>query len=102
MNPLLSRKQLLLAESNLNRAHLVEQWQTLRAELHGLTKQAGTIGAWAAVAASATVAWTSFRNRKSAPPATKPSWLKAMLKGAGLAATVWSACRAPGRDRAET
>ena len=51
MNPLQSRKKLLLAESELNRAQLVQEWRTLADEVHALTTQAKTIGAIASAAA---------------------------------------------------
>ena len=46
MNPLESRKQLLIAESELNRAQLVQEWQTMTDEVHSLVNQARTIVHW--------------------------------------------------------
>ena len=40
MKQLDSRKQLLIAESELNRAQLVQEWQTMTDEVHSLTRRA--------------------------------------------------------------
>src|ERR1017187_10892995 len=100
MNPLASRKQLLMAESELNRAQLVQEWQTMADEVHSLANQARTISSFASAAASLVAGIASFRRKKSAPAAEKPSWLQTILKGAGLVSTIWSAFRPQGRDQA--
>ena len=101
MNPLESRKQLLVAESELNRAQLVQEWQTMADEVHSLTTQARTIRSIASAAAALVAGLASCRRKASAPAAEKPSWLKTILKGAGLVSTFWRAFRAPGRGRDE-
>ena len=93
MNPLASRKKLLVAESELNRAQLVQDWQTLANDVHALTKQARTIGSFVSAAVSLVAGVASFRHKKSAPVAEKPSWLQTVLKGAGLISTIWSQFR---------
>ena len=52
MNPLESRKQLLIAESELNRAQLVQEWQVMTGEVRSLTSQARTIGSIASAVAT--------------------------------------------------
>jgi HPt (histidine-containing phosphotransfer) domain-containing protein len=52
MNPLESRKQLLIAESELNRAQLVQEWQTMADEVHALADQARTISSIASAVAA--------------------------------------------------
>jgi hypothetical protein len=101
MNPLESRKQLLIAESELNRAQLVQEWQTMADEVHSLTTQARTITSIASAAASLVAGLASCRRKASAPAAEKPSWLQTILKGAGLVSTFWQAFRSPGRGRDE-
>jgi hypothetical protein len=93
MNPLESRKQLLVAESELNRAQLVQEWQTMADEVHSLTRQARTISSIASAAASLVAGLASCRRKASAPAAEKPSWLQTILKGAGLVSTFWSEFR---------
>jgi len=98
MNPLVSRKKLLVAESELNRAQLVEEWQTLAEDFHSLKDRAQKLGTLASLAASLITVWRSFRQQKSAPAAEKPGWLQNLVKGAGLAASLWSQFRPQGTD----
>jgi negative regulator of sigma E activity len=90
MNPLASRKKLLIAESELNRAQLVQEWRTMADEAHSLAHQARTIASFASAAATLVAGVVSFRQKKSAPAPEKPSWLRTILKGAQLAGTLWS------------
>jgi hypothetical protein len=101
MNPLASRKQLLIAESELNRAQLVQEWQTMADEVHSLTSQVRTISSIASAAVSLVAGLASCRRKASTPAAEKPSWLRTILKGAGLVSTFWQAFRSPGRGRDE-
>ena len=98
LNPLASRKQLLIAESELNRAQLVQDGQAVVDGVHAVANRARTLGSVAATVASLVAGFASFRRQKSAPAVEKPSWLQTLLKGAGLLATVWQAFRSPGRD----
>jgi hypothetical protein len=102
VNPLEARKRLLLAESELNRAQLVQEWQAVTDEIHSLANRARTIGSLASAAASLVAGLASFRRKKSAPPDEKPSWWRTVLKGAGLVTTCWRAFRRPDRDRPGT
>ncbi len=99
MNPLASRKKLLIAESELNRAQLVQEWQTMADEVHALANQARTITSFASAAASLVAGIASFRRKKSVPADEKPSWLKTILKGAGLVSTIWQTFRSQGREQ---
>lgn len=99
MNPLESRKQLLIAESELNRAELVRDWQTMADDVHALARKARIIGSWVSIAASLVAGLAFFRRKKSAPIAEKPSWLQTILKGAGPISALWQAFRSKGRGR---
>jgi hypothetical protein len=99
MNPLKSRKQLLIAESELNRVQLVQELQTMADEVHALANQARTIGSLASTAASLVTGLVSFRRKKSASAAEKPSWWQTILKGAQLAGSLWSEIRPRSRNR---
>jgi hypothetical protein len=99
MSPLDSRKQLLIAESELNRAQLVQEWQTMADEVHSLTSQARSISSIASAVASLVAGLASFRRKKSAPAAEKPSWWQTILKGAGLVGSFWSEFRSQGRGQ---
>ena len=100
VSPLKSRKQLLIAESELNRAQLVQEWRTMADEVRSLTAGARTIGDFASTAASLVAGLMSFRRKTSAPAAEKPSWWQTLLKCAQLAGSFWSEFRSQSRDRA--
>ena len=101
MNSLESRKRLLIAESELNRAQLVQEWQTMTDEVHSLTSQARTISSIASAAASLVAGLASCRRKASAPAAEKPSWWQTILKGAGLVSSFWQAFRSQGCGQKE-
>ena len=90
MNPLVSRKKLLVAESELNRAQLVQAWHTMTDEGRALANQARTVRSLVSTAASLWKGLVSLRWKKSAPAGEKPLWWQTILKGAGLASSLWS------------
>ena len=93
MNPLELRKQFLLAESELNRAQLVQEWQTMADGVRSVADRARTISFLASAAASLIAGLASFRRGKSAPADGKPSWWQTLRKGAQLAGLLWSEFR---------
>ena len=101
MKPLESRKQLLVAESELNRAQLVQEWRTMAGEARALAHQARTISSLASAAASLVGGLVNFRRKKYAPAAEKPPWWQTILKGAGLVSSLWQSFRPPGREPAD-
>jgi len=92
MNSLESRKQLLVAESELNRAHLAQDWQMLADEIHGLTHKAKTIGGLAS-AATLLASLLFLRRKKTAPTAGKSPWWQTTLKSVGLVSSLWQLFR---------
>ena len=100
MNALASRKKLLVAESELNRAQLVQEWQAIADIAHALKDRAKTIGTLASAAILVT-GLTGFGHRKTAPAAEKSSWLQTVLKGAGLVFTLWQAFRSQRHEQKE-
>jgi hypothetical protein len=93
MNPLQSRKQLLIAESELNRAQLVQEWQTMADGVRSVADRARTISSIASTAASLIAGLAFFRRTRSAPGDERPSWWQTLLKGAPLAGLLWSKFR---------
>ena len=93
MKPLESRKQLLIVESELNRAQLVQEWQVVKGEVHALTEQARTVRSVASAVATLVAGLASCRRKTTAPEAKKPSWLQTILKGAGLVGSLWTEFR---------
>jgi hypothetical protein len=95
LNQLAARKQLLIVESELNRAQLVQEWRTLADEAHALADQAKTIRSMATATATLVAGLSSCRRQATTPAAEKPSWLQTLLKGAGMIGTFWQTFRAP-------
>jgi len=97
MNPLESRKQLLIAESELNRAQLVGDGTALTADLRTLTARAKSFGSLASSAAVLVAGLAAFQRGRSVDADTKTSWRQIILKATGLISTVWLAFRAKRR-----
>ena len=102
MTTLESRKQLLVAESNLNRAQLIGDIEALRASLHSLTDRAKSFGLIASSAAVLVAGVAAYQRGKRENAETKPSWLQRILKGAGLVSTLWLALRSRGSSPKDT
>jgi hypothetical protein len=94
LSPLESRKQLLIAESELNRTQLSEEWQTMAHGVRGLLRRAKTIAAWGSSAALLVAGVTALRRGPPAPGTAKTSWLQKILNGARVASAIWFAFRA--------
>ncbi len=99
MNSLESRKQLLIAESELNRAQLAGDMTVLAAGVRTLTDRAKSFGSIASSVAVLVAGLAAFRRGESGDTGAKPSWLQTILKGAGLISTLWLAFRSQRRDR---
>ena len=97
MTPLESRKQLLIAESELNRAQLGLDWSIITTEARTFSDRAKSIGAIASSAVALAVGLTGFRRGKLSQ-AAKPLGLRTMLEGVGLISTLWRAFRPAGRN----
>jgi hypothetical protein len=98
VSPLALRKQLLIAESELNRAQLSEEWHTMAHGARNLAHRAKAIAAWAPSAALLVAGLAALRRRKPAPAAKNSSWFQRILNGARLASTIWFAFRARGHQ----
>ena len=92
VTPLASRKQLLIAESELNRAQLVWEWEAVTDDVHAITHQAQTVGSLAASVATLVAGLASSRREKSAATG-RPAWLQTILQGADLVSSIWSEFR---------
>jgi len=99
LKPLQSRKQLLLAESELNRAQMMQDMAALTAEVHALGNRAKSFGSIASSAVVLATGLAAFRRGKVADLDAKPSWVRTVLKGAGLVSNLWLAFRPKGRNR---
>jgi len=98
MNTLATRKQLLLAESELNRAQLAREMADFRAGIRTLTGRAQSFASIVSSVAVLVSALATFRRGKSADAGAKPSWSQTILKGVGLISTFLLAFRSQERD----
>ena len=98
VSPPESRKERLIAESELNRDQLSEGWLTMAHGVHDLAHRVKTIGAWASSAALLVAGVTALRRSPPVPETAKSSWFQKALNGARLASTIWFALRARGEE----
>jgi hypothetical protein len=99
MNSLELRKQLLLAESELNRAQLAGDMVALKSGVRTLANRAKSFESIASSAAILVAGLAAFRRGKPANIGAKPSWPQIILKSASLVSTLWLAFRSPNRGR---
>jgi hypothetical protein len=97
MNPLESRKRLLVAESELNRLQLSEEWHAMTDGIRGLADRVKSVSSLASVVALFVAGVAAFRRGKSVEADAKPSWLQTIVNGAGLISSLWQAIRARSR-----
>jgi hypothetical protein len=97
VNALESRRQLLVAESEINRVRMLEEWQAMTEEGRSLADRVKTFGALASTAVVLAAGVSAFRRTKTMLTGAKPSWFHIVLKGAQLAGSTWLAFRARSR-----
>jgi hypothetical protein len=91
------RKQFLIAESELSRRRLVEDFSSLSQGVRRIAVSAGTFRAFASTAALFVTGLAAFQRSKQKAAGGKIPWLNSLLRGAGIASTAWLALQAPGR-----
>ena len=89
MKALESRRQLLIAESDLNRAQLMNEMLMMESEFQAFSEQAGKAGSIASAVTSLVAGIASFRQKKRESAAGKPAWWQTIVKGAGLVHSMW-------------
>ena len=94
MSPLESRKRLLVAESELNRAQLLEEWHEMTVGVRTLGARVKSVGSLASAAALFVSGVSAFRGGRESANGEKHSWLQMALKGAKVAGSIWLAFRA--------
>jgi hypothetical protein len=100
MNPLESRKQRLIAASNLNRAQLAGDITAFTTDVRALTDRAKTLGSIASSAALLMAGLAAVRSGKPVEVDAKPSWMQTLVRSASLASTLWLAFRRRRRGNA--
>jgi hypothetical protein len=101
VNPLRLRKELLVAESELNRAQLIEEWQAMTGGVRTFGARVKSLGSAASAVALLVAGVSAFRRGRASPDGAKSSWLQTAVKGAKVAGSIWLAYRARGRDHPE-
>ena len=99
LSPLKMRKDLLIAESELNRAQLIEQWDAATEWHRRLSMGARTVGSMASAAALLVSGVRAFRRKRDAQNGTESSWSQPIIKGVGLISSLWEALRSRGCDQ---
>ena len=99
MNPLESRKHLLIAESEISRVRIQEEWQAMTDGMRSHGHRARSFGSIASAAVVLVAGLAAFRRRKPGDATAKASWGQTILKGAGLIPTLWLAFRSKRRDQ---
>ncbi|HTA29731.1 MAG TPA: hypothetical protein VK731_04570 [Candidatus Cybelea sp.] len=93
MTSLEVRKQLLIAESELNRRQLREEWRMMAGGVRSLTGRAKTAGSLASAVAMLVAGILSFKRARRRAVAGRPSWLRTLIRTALLARSIWSRLR---------
>jgi hypothetical protein len=92
LTPLETRKQLLLVESELNRAQLLNELHDFKNEIHHLKHQVWEMGSIAASAAKLATTFSAigqaFSHRNEGEK-EKPSWISTLLNGAKAGTSLW-------------
>src|ERR1041385_2771553 len=88
VSPLELRKQLLLAESNLNREQLTQDMTELRTGIRTFADRAKSFGSVVSSAALLIAGLSALKRRNAVESDVKPSWLQTILKGVGMISTL--------------
>lgn len=92
LTPLETSKQLLLVESELNRAQLLDELRDFKNGIHHLKHQVWEIGSIAASAAKLATTFSAigqaFSHRNEGEK-ENPSWISTLLNGAKAGTSLW-------------
>jgi hypothetical protein len=100
VNPLHLRKELLVAESELNRDLLIEDWRAMTDSVRTFGARMKSVSSLASAALFVSGV-SAFRRGRESSNGKKPSWLQTALKGAQIAGSIWLAFRARSRKTSE-
>jgi hypothetical protein len=94
LTPIETRKQLLLLESDLNRAELIEAMRDWKNEVHRAKEHLTRLGTMASLAARIAATFSTARQLFSHPAdAGKKSWLSFLLDGVTTGTSLWYTLR---------
>jgi hypothetical protein len=101
LSPLESRKRLLIAESELNRAQMMEDLAALKSDAGALVDRVKSYGSIASSVATLVSGVAAFRGAQPANGDGKSHWLRKVIRGAGLVSSLWRAFRPKGHEKKE-
>ena len=90
------RKRLLIAESELNRAGLREDWTALQAETQRLVEKGRSVFSMVSTVAVAAASFSALRRIWCGGQNGKTSWLSKLLEAARVGASLWVASHSRG------
>ena len=93
LSALATQKQLLLAESEINRACLLEDWATIADGVTQLADRAKSFEGMAASILPLVAGVAAFTAGPSTAVPAKPSWFQKAAKGVSLVSAIWMAIR---------
>ena len=102
LNPLDLQKQLLLAESEINRGLMAGDLTALAAGVRAVTDRAKSLGTIGSSAATLVAGLATFQLDQTAKNRAPSSWLQTILKGVHFASNLWLAVDAKSRDAGRT
>jgi hypothetical protein len=91
LSPLQSRKSLLVAESDLNRAQLAEDWKVMSQGVQTVASRVRSFGSIASVAATIGIGLSAFQYSRVATKGVKTSWLQTAVTGVKIVSSLWLA-----------
>ena len=89
ITPLQAHKQLLIAESELNREQMQEEMNAIHDGVQQAVSRLKTVGSLASVGTLLVAGLAAFRHKSEPASATKTSWVGTILKGAQIAGSLW-------------
>jgi hypothetical protein len=96
VSPLKLRKELLIAESELNRAQLIDEWAAATEWHRALNAGVKTAGSIASVTVLLVTALRAFRRKHDAKDSAKSSWVQPLIRGATMISSLWETFRSRG------
>lgn len=93
LNPLQLRKELLVAESDLNRVQLIGEWQAMTDGVRTVTTRVKSVGSIASAAALFISGVSAFRRNRAASNGKNASWLQKAVQATKVVSSIWLAFR---------
>lgn len=93
LSALAVQKQLLVAESEIHRAALGHDWQTLCDEAEKLTAEVRAFGSVASGGAKLLASGIALKEMFTGRSSAKHSWSAILMKGASAGLSIWKAFR---------